>query len=55
MAVMVRDEGGLILPMFNDFIDARTDKVMGWVPDSEHGDLQPRRADPRLARRIAAG
>jgi peptide/nickel transport system substrate-binding protein len=33
MAVLVRDEGGLILPMFNDFIDARTDQVMGWVPD----------------------
>jgi peptide/nickel transport system substrate-binding protein len=33
MAVLVRDDGGLILPMFNDFIDARTDQVMGWVPD----------------------
>jgi peptide/nickel transport system substrate-binding protein len=33
MALMVRDEGGLILPVFNDFIDARLDKVMGWVPD----------------------
>jgi peptide/nickel transport system substrate-binding protein len=33
MAVMVRDEGGVILPMFNDFIDAHTDKVMGWVKD----------------------
>ena len=33
MALMVRDEGGLILPMFNDFIDARSDKVMGWVVD----------------------
>jgi peptide/nickel transport system substrate-binding protein len=34
MAVIVRDEGGLILPMFNDFIDAHSDSVMGWVPDS---------------------
>jgi peptide/nickel transport system substrate-binding protein len=34
MALMVRDDGGLILPMFNDFIDARSDKVMGWIPDS---------------------
>jgi peptide/nickel transport system substrate-binding protein len=33
MAIKVRDTGGLILPMFNDFIDAHTDKVMGWVPD----------------------
>ncbi len=29
-ALMVRDEGGLILPMFNDFIDATSDKVAGW-------------------------
>ena len=41
MAVVVRDEGGLILPMFNDFIDARSDKVMGWVqdPNSEMSNL----------------
>jgi peptide/nickel transport system substrate-binding protein len=31
-ALMVRDDGGLILPMFNDFIDASTDKVDGWEP-----------------------
>jgi peptide/nickel transport system substrate-binding protein len=29
--VMVRDEGGLILPMFNDFIDATGSRVGGWV------------------------
>ncbi len=29
-AMMVRDEGGLILPMFNDFIDATGAKVGGW-------------------------
>ncbi|MDT8342818.1 MAG: ABC transporter substrate-binding protein [Thermohalobaculum sp.] len=33
MAHIVRDEGGLICPMFNDFIDAATDKVEGWVSD----------------------
>jgi len=33
MAVMVRDEGGLILPMFNQFIDATGAKVSGWVDD----------------------
>jgi peptide/nickel transport system substrate-binding protein len=33
MAVMVRDEGGLILPMFNDFVNATTDKVSGYVHD----------------------
>ena len=36
MALMVRDDGGLILPMFNDFIDAHTDDVQGWVEDSNH-------------------
>ncbi|MFZ1682182.1 MAG: ABC transporter substrate-binding protein [Rhizobiaceae bacterium] len=29
-AMMVRDEGGLICPMFNDFIDASGPKVGGW-------------------------
>jgi peptide/nickel transport system substrate-binding protein len=33
MAVIVRDEGGLILPMFNQFIDATGPKVEGWVED----------------------
>jgi peptide/nickel transport system substrate-binding protein len=32
-AVMVRDDGGLVLPMFNDFIDATGPKVAGWVND----------------------
>ncbi len=32
-AMMVRDEGGLILPMFNDWIDAHSDKLMGYVKD----------------------
>ena len=33
MALMVRDEGGLILPMFNDFVNAITNKVEGYVHD----------------------
>lgn len=33
MALMVRDDGGLILPMFNDFIDARLAKLAGFVRD----------------------
>jgi peptide/nickel transport system substrate-binding protein len=33
MAVIVRDEGGLILPMFNQFIDATGPKVEGWTLD----------------------
>ncbi len=36
MAMMVRDDGGLILPMFNDFIDAHTDQVQGWVSDPNY-------------------
>ena len=31
MGLMVRDEGGLISPMFNDFIDAYNGDVTGWV------------------------
>ncbi len=29
-AIIVRDEGGVIVPMFNNFIDATGDKVGGW-------------------------
>jgi peptide/nickel transport system substrate-binding protein len=36
MAVIVRDEGGLILPMFNDLIDAVSDKVGGFVTGKTH-------------------
>ncbi|WP_099864180.1 ABC transporter substrate-binding protein [Pararhizobium haloflavum] len=36
MAMMVRDDGGLILPVFNDFIDARREEVQGWVSDPNH-------------------
>lgn len=33
MGTIVRDEGGVIVPMFNDFIDATGPNVGGWVPD----------------------
>ncbi|MGV8935651.1 MAG: ABC transporter substrate-binding protein [Allorhizobium sp.] len=33
MAVMVRDEGGLILPVFNDYIMATSKSLKGLVPD----------------------
>jgi len=33
MAHMLRDEGGLILPMFNDFVDAIGANVQGWQKD----------------------
>ena len=31
MGMLLRDEGGLICPMFNDFIDAHGDRIAGWV------------------------
>jgi peptide/nickel transport system substrate-binding protein len=33
MGQIVRDEGGVITPMFNDFIDATSAKVAGWIKD----------------------
>lgn len=30
MSTILRDEGGLICPMFNDFVDATSDRVAGW-------------------------
>ena len=38
MGRMVRDEGGLICPMFNDFIDAVSDKIGGYEGDP-NGEL----------------
>lgn len=32
MAMMVRDEGGAIIPVFNDWVDAVSDKVQGFQP-----------------------
>lgn len=33
MALMIRDEGGLILPVFNDFVNASTTRLKGYVHD----------------------
>ena len=33
MALMVRDEGGLILPVFNDYVMAQSQSVKGYVDD----------------------
>ena len=43
MAHIVRDEGGLILPMFNDFVEAVRDEVGGWDADP-NGELMNGRA-----------
>jgi len=37
-AVILRDEGGVIVPMFNNYIDATGTKVGGWV-DDPNGEL----------------
>ncbi|WP_339762798.1 ABC transporter substrate-binding protein [uncultured Hoeflea sp.] len=33
MAIMVRDDSGLILPVFNNYLNARTVKMKGWIDD----------------------
>jgi len=33
MAMKLRDEGGLICPMFNDYVEGVSDQVEGWVSD----------------------
>jgi len=43
MGNLVRDEGGLICPMFNDFIDAVNNKVGGYDPHP-NGELMDARA-----------
>ena len=36
IARILHEEGGLICPMFNDFIDAVSDKVAGWADDPNY-------------------
>jgi peptide/nickel transport system substrate-binding protein len=33
MSVMMRDQGGLICPMFNDYVEGVSEKVQGWIVD----------------------
>jgi peptide/nickel transport system substrate-binding protein len=35
MAHIVRDEGGLICPMFNDWVEGRRAEVGGWIADPQ--------------------
>ena len=46
MAHILRDEGGLILPMFNDFVSGVSETVGGWVTDP-NGELMNGRAQVR--------
>jgi peptide/nickel transport system substrate-binding protein len=43
MANILRDDGGLICPMFNDFVEAKREEVAGWLPDP-NGELMNGRA-----------
>jgi peptide/nickel transport system substrate-binding protein len=33
---IVNEEGGVICPMFNDFIDAHSTKVAGWIENPNY-------------------
>lgn len=46
MAHILRDEGGLILPMFNDFVSGVSDVIGGWA-DDPNGELMNGRAQVR--------
>jgi peptide/nickel transport system substrate-binding protein len=46
MAHILRDEGGLILPMFNDFVSGVSDTIGGWA-DDPNGELMNGRAQVR--------
>ena len=52
MGQIVRDEGGVIVPMFNEFIDATGPKVGGWVKDGNQRDDGRLRAVQVLADRL---
>ena len=43
MANILRDDGGLICPMFNDFVEAKREEVAGWEADP-NGELMNGRA-----------
>ena len=36
---ILSDDGGVICPMFNDFIDARSEKIAGWVQDPNYEQM----------------
>ncbi|MGH1424519.1 MAG: ABC transporter substrate-binding protein [Pseudooceanicola sp.] len=39
MAMLVRDEGGLICPMFNDFVSAHGEDLIGWSDDPNQDNM----------------
>jgi len=44
MGQMLRDEGGLILPMFNDFVSGVANNVGGWI-DDPNGEMMNNKAN----------
>lgn len=44
MAKILRDEGGLICPMFNEFVEAVRDDIAGWVVDPNQEMMNGRAA-----------
>ncbi|MES2665062.1 MAG: ABC transporter substrate-binding protein [Pseudomonadota bacterium] len=39
IATIVHEDGGVICPMFNDFVDARTDAIAGYVKDPNYEQM----------------
>jgi peptide/nickel transport system substrate-binding protein len=48
MGTIVHNEGGLICPMFNDFIDAHNERVAGWVEGTKGFGLMNHHAPMRM-------
>ena len=48
MNAIIRDEGGLICPMFNDWVDATTDRVAGYVEGTKGFGLMNNYAPLRM-------
>lgn len=45
---LIRDEGGLVCPMFNDFLGATSDRIAGWVDGHKGYDLMDFRAPLKM-------
>lgn len=48
LSTLIRDDGGLICPMFNDFVGAVSDRIDGWVDDHKGYDLMDLQAPMKM-------
>ena len=48
MGMIIRNEGGLICPMFNDFIDAQSNRIIGWKNETPGFALMNNSAPMRM-------